>query len=202
MKNGLLAWNVVLTIIAGYLLYLHFNSNSKKTSDSGFVAGDTSSAARGTFRIAYFEMDSVESNYNMVRDIKAEISRKDEEFSGSLARLENRYRNKYLEYQQKEKAGTMVQADYERAQVELRKLEEDLRNTKQDLDQKYQDFVMRKNLGVKKKIEDFLAELNKSKGYSYIVAYEPGLFYFKDTVYNITSEVIRGLNEEYKNKKD
>lgn len=201
MKNGLLVWNVVLTLIAGYLLYLHFSSKSGDSKNARYAANDTSSG-QASFRIAYFEMDSVENNYNMVRDIKAEISKKDEEFSGNLAKLENKYRNKYLEYQQKEKSGTMVQADYERAQIELRKLEEDLRNTKQDLDQKYQDFVMRKNLGVKKKIEDFLAEYNKTKGYSYIVAYEQGLFYYKDTIFNITSEVIRGLNEEYKNKKD
>jgi Outer membrane protein len=200
MKNGLLAWNVALTLIAGYLLYLQFNGKSKNSADHRVAAGD--SAVHTPFRIAYFEMDSVESNYAMVKDIKAEISKKDEEFSGSLNRLENKYRNKYLEYQQKEKAGTMVQADYERAQVELRKLEEELRNTKQDLDQKYQDFVMRKNLGVKKRIEDFLAEYNKAKGYTYIMAFEPGLFYYKDTLYNITGDVIRGLNEDYKNKKD
>ncbi len=201
MKNGLLVWNVILTLVAGYLLYLHFGT---KSGDTGSAKRDTkdSTAFQGDFRIAYFEMDSVESNYNMVRDIKAEISKKDEEYSGSLARLDNTYRSKFLEYQQKEKSGTMVQADYEKAQNELRQLEEKLRNMKQDLDQQYQDFVMRKNLGVKKKIEDFLTEYNKTKGYSYIVAYEQGLFYYKDTVYNITGEVIRGLNEEYKNKKN
>jgi outer membrane protein len=138
----------------------------------------------------------------MVKDVKAEISKKDEDYTNSLTQLDYTYRNKIMEYQQKEKAGTMVQADYEKAQVELKQLEDRLKNRKQELDQQYQDFVMRKNLGVKKKIEDFLTEYNKSKGYSYIVAYEQGLFYFKDTVYNITSEVIRGLNEEYKSKKD
>ena len=96
----------------------------------------------------------------------------------------------------------MIQADYEKAQVELRQLEDRLKNRKQELDQQYQDFVMRKNLGVKKKIEDFLTEYNKTQGYSYIVAFEQGLFYYKDSAYNITSDLIKGLNEEYKNKKD
>jgi len=44
---------------------------------------------------------------------------------------------------------------------------------------------MRLNLGVKKAIEDFLAEYNKTRNYSYIVSYEQGLFYFKDTADNI-----------------
>lgn len=202
MKNGLLAWNVVLTLIAGYLLYAHFNKKATRTAVNATVAGKDSQSVQSPFRIAYFEMDSVENNFNMVKDVKAEITKKDEEYTNSLTQLDNTYRNKFMEYQQKEKSGTMVQADYEKAQVELRQLEERLRTRKQELDQQYQDFVMRKNLGVKKKIEEFLTEYNKTKGYSYIVAYEQGLFYYKDTIYNITSEVIKGLNEQYKIQKD
>ena len=138
----------------------------------------------------------------MVKDVKAEITRKDEEYTSSLSQLEYTYQNKIREYQQKEKTGTMVQADYEKAQIDIRQLEERLKNRKQELDQQYQDFVMRRNLSVKKKIEDFLTEYNKTKNYSYIVAYEQGLFYYKDTVYNITEDVIKGLNEQYKSKKD
>ena len=62
--------------------------------------------------------------------------------------------------------------------------------------------MMRRMKDVKTKIENFLKEYNKTKNYSYIVSYEQGLFYYKDTAYNITSDVIRGLNEMYKSKKD
>jgi outer membrane protein len=83
----------------------------------------------------------------------------------------------------------------------VRQLEQTLKGRKQELDQQYQDFVMRRNLSVKKKIEEFLAQYNKDGKYSYIVAYEQGLFYYKDTAYNITNDLIRGLNLEYKNEK-
>lgn len=201
MKNGLLVWNIVLTLLVGYLLFAQLNKKGNVVSGNKNVNRDSNVVNTG-FRIAYFEMDSVENHFNMVKDIKAEITKKDEEYSNSLNQLDATYKNKILEYQQKEKSGTMVQSDYEKAQVDLRQLEDRLKNRKQELDQQYQDFVMRKNLGVKKKIEDFLTEYNKTQGYSYIVAYEQGLFYYKDTAYNITSEVIKGLNEEYKNKKD
>ena len=201
MKNGLLVWNVVLTLVAGYLLYAHLSKKGMSSmSDKSFHKDSLS--VHSPFRIAYFEMDSIENHFNMVKDVKAEIAKKDEEYTNSLGQLDYTYRNKIQEYQQKEKAGSMVQADYEKAQIELKQLEERLKGRKQELDQQYQDFVMRRNLGVKKKIEDFLTEYNKTKGYSYIVAYEQGLFYYKDTVYNITDDVIKGLNEQYKNKKD
>ena len=201
MKKGLLAWNVILTLLVGYLLYLHFSNKPANTINASYTGKD-SHAITSPFRIAYFEMDSVENNYSLVKDIKAEISKEDEEYSSSVTRLDNTYRNKIMDYQQKIKSGTMQQADVEKEQREIGQLEERLRNMRQELDQQYQDFVMRKNLGVKKKIEEFLTEYNKTKGYSYIVAYEQGLFYFKDTAYNITAEVISGLNDQYKAKKN
>ena len=201
MKNGLLVWNVLLTLVAGYLLFAQFNKKGMNSAN-GKNFGNDSLAVHAPFRIAYFEMDSIENHFNMVKDVKAEISKKDEEYTNNLTQLDYTYKSKIQEYQQKEKAGTMVQADYERAQIDLRQLEDRLKNRKQELDQQYQDFVLRKNLGIKKKIEDFLTEYNKTKSYSYIVAYEQGLFYYKDTVYNITDDVIKGLNEQYKNKKD
>lgn len=201
MKNGLLVWNIVLTLLVGYLLFAQLNKKGAVVNNNK-SAGKDSGAVNTGFRIAYFEMDSIENHFSMVKDIKAEIAKKDEEYSNSLTQLDATYRNKIQEYQQKEKSGTMVQADYEKAQIDLRQLEDRLKNRKQELDQQYQDFVMRKNLGVKKKIEDFLTEYNKTKGYSYIVVYEQGLFYYKDSAYNITADVIKGLNEQYKNTKE
>jgi outer membrane protein len=198
MKNGLLVWNVVLTIIAGYLLFIHF---SKKSNTVIPVRSSNENLQLASpFRIAYFEVDSVENNLDMAKDIRAEINKKDEEYNNSLSEINWTYQKKVQEYQQK--SSTMTQTDYEKAQIELKQLEESLKGRKQELDNQYQDFVTRRNLKVKKKIEDFLAEYNKTKKYSYIVAYEQGLFYYKDTVYNITNDLIRGLNLDYKNKKD
>jgi len=192
MKNGLLVWNVVLTLVAGYLLVTQF---TKKGGDKLANRRSTSDTTmHSPFRIAYFEMDSIENNFEMVKDVKAEISTKEEEYNNKLTQLDWTYRNKYNEYNQNAK----TQADVEAAQNALRSLSESLKNQKQDLDQKYQDFVMRNNLKIKSAIETFLQKYNKTKDYTYIVVYEQGLFYYKDTAYNITDDVIKGLNEEYK----
>jgi outer membrane protein len=198
MKNGLLAWNVVLTIIVGYLLFSQFSKKKDKV-ETARVTAKEHSADSSAFRIAYFEMDSIENNLDMVKAVKAEIAKKDEEYNYGLSQIDFTYKKKLDEYQQK--SSTMTQADYEKAQADVRQLEQTLKGRKQELDQQYQDFVMRRNLSVKKKIEDFLAEYNKDNKYSYIVAYEQGLFYYKDTAYNITNDLIRGLNIEYKNEK-
>lgn len=193
MKKELLIWNVVLTLVAGYLLFLQFGPDKKRS-----VAGKTSAKDTLTnkeFRIAYFEMDSVEANFNLVKDVKAEISNKETEYSNNIDRLDQTYRKKYNEYAQK---GQMTEEETLQAQAVLKDLGDRLKAERQDIDQKYQEFVMFKNLEVKKKIEEYLKEYNKNKKYSYIISYEQGLFYFKDTAYNITSDIIRGLNEYYK----
>jgi len=200
MKNGLLVWNVILTLVAGYLLYAHFSKKESGTVAAKNAAKDSLSV-HNPFRIAYFEMDSVQANTFLVKDVQAEIEKREKEYTGQLSQHEYAYRNKLQEYQQKEKAGSMVQADYEKAQVELKQLEDRLKNKRQELDQQYQDFVMRSQLSLKKSIEEFVAKYNETRQYSYIVSYEQGLFYYKDTIYNITADLIKGLNDEYKNKK-
>jgi outer membrane protein len=200
MKNGLLIWNVLLTILTGFLLFAYLYKKDGKVASKGVATPDTSGAS-SSFRIAYFEMDSVENNFDFVKDVKAEIEKKEEEYTGHLSNLDMTYRKKVQEYQQKEKSGTMNQADYDKAMMDLRQLEESLKNRKQSIDQEYQDFVARRNLAIKKEIEDFLTKYNQTKNYSYIVAYEQGLFYYRDSAYNITSDLIKGLNEEYKDKK-
>jgi outer membrane protein len=58
--------------------------------------------------------------------------------------------------------------------------------------------MVRKQNEIKTKIEAFLKEYNKTMNYSYIISYEQGLFYFKDTAYNITADVVKGLNLQHK----
>jgi outer membrane protein len=200
MKNGLLVWNVILTIAAGYLLFAHLNKKNDSPAIKDWVK-DSMSVSK-PFRIAYFEMDSVQANTYMVKDVQAEIEKREKDYSGQLSQYEAAYRNKLQEYQQKERGGTMTQGDYEKAQMDLKQLEDRLKSKRQELDQQYQDFVMRSQLNLKKSIEDFVTEYNKTKQYSYIVSYEQGLFYFKDTIYNITADLVKGLNEQYKGKKN
>jgi outer membrane protein len=201
MKNGLLALNIVLTVAVGYLLFTQLNS---KKTDSSVTAPSVKDPItnNSTFRIAYFEMDSVEANFNMVKDVKAELNKKEEVINTELDRMDKNYRDKVNGYQQKAKSQSMTQVQSEMATQDLMSTQEQMKNRKQALDQEYNDFMMRRMKDVKTKIEEFLKQYNKTKNYSYIVSYEQGLFYYKDTSYNITGDVIRGLNEMYKSKKD
>src|SRR5689334_18810561 len=115
MKNGLLVWNIVLTLIAGYLLIAHFSKKDSPATEvrTSAVKGSSDSASPGALRIAYFEMDSVEESYEMVKDVKAEINRKEEEFNKEVDRLNMPLREKYAQYQNAKTAAEQQQLQQE-----------------------------------------------------------------------------------------
>ena len=54
---------------------------------------------------------------------------------------------------------------------------------------------------IRKTIEDYLKDYNKQKNFSYIIQYDANSFiYAKDSLYNITADVVDGLNTAYKKK--
>jgi outer membrane protein len=197
MNRGLIILNVLLLIAVAVLFYLHFSSS--KTTGVKIAEHRPSAQKDMECRIAYFEMDSIESSFTLVKDVKNELGREEDKMNSEMASLEKKYRDRITQFQSQ--AQTMTQVQSEMANREVLQMQETIKGKKQELDSKYQDLYMRKMRDVKSKIEDFLKEYNAEKGYSYIVAYEPGLFYYKDTAYNITPDVIKGLNTRYEKKK-
>ncbi len=197
MKNISTILSVLALVLIAVLFYFQFTSGSSTKISSKSESID-STFNRGDFRIAYFEMDSLENNFEMVKEVKTELTKKEEAINNELSRLEKNYRDKITKYQNQ--GATMTQVQSEAAQRDVMQMQQNIQNRKQALDQEYQDFYMRQMKSVKDKIEGFLKEYNASKGYSYIVAHEPGLFYFRDTTYNITQDVIKGLNELHQKK--
>ncbi len=95
----------------------------------------------------------------------------------------------------------MTQAESEQAKQEYGMMQQNYQARKESLGQELFKYNEDLKSDIKKKIENFLKDYNKDKTYSYIFAYEPSSFmYYKDTVYNITTDLIQGLNAGYKKK--
>jgi outer membrane protein len=198
MKSGLLILNIVLLILVGVLFYLHFSSKSKPVTTAR-KADVASTNTSNDFRIAYFELDSITNSFAMVKDIKNELNREEDKMNGEMNQWQKKYNDKLAQYQNQ--AQQMNQVESENANRDMLQMQETIRNKKQELDQRYQNLYMQKMQDVKIKIENFLKEYNKAKGYSYIFAYEPGFIYYRDTIFNITNDLVKGLNDQYSKKK-
>ena len=200
MKNASLILNIVLLIAVGVLFYLHFSG--KQVTQQTRVASSSQpgnpSVAADDFRIAYFEMDSVNNNFQLIKDVKSELGREEEKINSELARLQKTYNDRITHYQGQSQS--MSQVESEKANRDILQLQDKIRSTKQELESRYQDLYMRKMQDVKLKVEDYLKEYNRNKGYAYILAYEPGFIFYRDTALNITNDIISGLNGRFKKK--
>lgn len=197
MPRGLLIWNILLTLVAGYLLVMQFGSGGKKSGKGSGNDADSLNNS-GQFRMAYFEMDSVASNFDLVKEVKAELNKKEEDINRQIEALSKNLQQKYKYYQNQAESGSMTQVQMDAAGADIKKMDDDIKARKLQLDQEYNDLMVRRQGEIKTKIEAFLKDYNKTRNYSYIISYEQGLFYFKDTAYNITADVVKGLNEWYK----
>lgn len=201
MKNASLILNMVLLVAVGVLFYLHFSSNSKKTEPrfASSVQNEKNSVSAGSdFKIAYFDMDSINNSFVLIKNVKEELSREEEKINNELARLQKQYNDRITHYQGQSQS--MSQVESEKANRDILQLQDKIRTTKQEMEQRYQNLYMRKMQDVKAKVEDYLKEYNKDKGYAYILAYEPGFIFYRDSTLNITGDIISGLNEKYKTK--
>lgn len=195
-RNLLLGFNIVLLILVGVLFYLHFSRSDKKTSSAAVAAPGTAPA--GAFRIAYFDMDSIERNYDYLKSVKNELKAKENQLTNQLNTLKNRYMSKVNKFQQE--AQTMTQERQGAIQQDLLQEQKAIQNKEQAMSGELQDESFKKMQDVNKTIEDFLKEFNKNKEYAYILGYQSGTIYYKDPRYDITNAVLKGLNEQYNNK--
>ena len=183
--NGVMALAIIV------LFVLHFNSNSTPVKSSALAAGGV--------KVAYFEIDSIQNSYNFFKDVREALQAKDVENAKQLTGLKNAFAIKYQELQ---KNGQFLsQAEIGARQQELAQLEKNYTNREQQLASEMQEESFKRLQEVKQKIEAFLVNYNKNKEFAYIFSSNPDLMYYKDTEYDITADIVKGLNAEYKPKK-
>ena len=194
MKNFITGLSVATAIGVAVLFYLHFSSSKTPSA----ATGSTSNANTGGFRIAYFESDSIQNNFEYFKEVRSALQVKDQANAKQLNELKNVFTNKYQELQRI--GQNLSQAELASKQQELVQMERTYQGKEQMMAQEMQDESFKKLQDVKKKIEDFLKEYNKDKGYAYIFSSAPEFMYLKDSAFNITDDLVKGLNKLYPKK--
>jgi outer membrane protein len=188
--------SILSLALIGVLFYLHFTHKEQlnKVSDAA------SKRSNSSFKIAYFDTDSLQNNYDHYKDAMDDLRKTEQGMNAELQSMRTQMQQYYGELQKK--GQSITQAEGEQAQRELASMEKRFRSREQQLQGDMQTKQMEVLKTLRKEIEEYLESYNKNKEYSYIFSYEPGLLlYYKDSVYDITSDVVRGLNEQYKSKK-
>ncbi|RXK80540.1 OmpH family outer membrane protein [Filimonas effusa] len=193
MKNFSIVLNLVLLVAVGVLFYFQFKS-PKTAGQVQRVVSDT--ASPGSFKIVYFEMDSLDVKYEYLKEVREVLRRKEAQMGNEMKQMEIRLTNKYKEYQQR--AASMSQAEQMALQQELSQMQQDAQAAGQEKSQELNGESMRRLQEVKLKIQDFLKAYSAQHGYVFVYAADRSdNIYYKDPSRDITAEVIRLLNEQY-----
>ena len=196
MKQLSLILSIVATGLAGVLLYLHIKDKQAPVRPA--VAA-TANGTTPSFAIAYFDVDSLENNFQLYKDAMGRIKTKEDALTSDLTTVEKSYQKKIAEWQQK--GNTMSQAEAESASREYQEMQQRFTARKQEVEQTMENIKRDEMAKIRKKLEGFLKDYNKEKKYNYIFSYVPDFMFYRDTIYNITPDLIKGLNEYYKDKK-
>lgn len=194
MKNT----STILAIVAIALAAIFFVIQNRqiqelKKKSSATEVKPTSNAA---FKIAYFDMDSLEAHYDHFKDAQTTVKAKETEINMELASLDRTNQKKIEAWRQK--GNQMTQAEGELANQEYQQMMQAMQSRKQALEQELYKKTEDLKANIRKEIEVFLKDYNKGKQYSYIFAFDPNAFiYDKDTTYNITGDLVQGLNSAY-----
>jgi outer membrane protein len=195
MKNISTLLSILSLILIAVLFYLHFSA--KKSPK--LLATPATKGQLNNFKIAYFDIDSLQTHFEYFKKVSNEMKARENAMTVELRTLENSYQKKIREWQ--EKGANMTQAEGEAAQREYAQMQQRYQKRQMDLEQELQKQKVDLMTDLRKKVEDYLKEYNKQKGYAFILSYEPGfMLYYKDTLYDITNDVITGLNQKYKAK--
>ena len=195
MKNLPVILSVVALALGAYSAFSVTNRNAQPKQSIAAPAKQTSS----DFRIAYFDLDSIAAHYNYYKDAESDAKEKENAVNAELNALQNKYQKRIAEWQKK--GSSVTQAESQQMQQEYAEMQQSFQSRKETLQEGLAKNNGQAMIEIKKRIEMFLKDYNKEKNYSFIFAYDPSSFmYYKDSAYNITGDLINGLNAAYKKK--
>ena len=192
--------STVLSVIAlALIVVLYVRQSHQLDQMKNHVEGEKRNQGSG-FKVAYFDMDSVEAHFEGFKDAQVELKNQENAMNQELSSLDRANQKKIEAWRQKGNA--MTQAEGEQAQQEYQQMQQQFQSRKQTLEQALYRNTEDRKTSIRKSIEGFLKDYNKQKSFSYIIEYDPNSFiYTKDTVYNITGDLVDGLNAAYKKSK-
>ena len=171
-------------------------NNAAPKMDEEPVAEAVAASGEG-MRIAYIEIDTLTSQYEFAKQKSLELEKKGTNARNTIQAKSQQFEKKAAAFQQKlqsngftsREAAEAEQAALQREQQNIlalqQRLENELASEQQKFLQAFQD-----------SLDNFLADYNKAKKYDMIV--NKAAVLFADKRFDITTEVVNGMNKRYK----
>ena len=186
--------NILYTLAIAAMVASCNNAGSKM--DEQPAAGEGSASG---MKIAYVEVDSLMTQYDFAKDYSVTLQKKSNNARNTLTQKGNALQAAVNNFQQKinnngfqsREQAAGVQAAIERQQRDLQELQARLENELASETAKF-------NEALRDSLQNFLKAYNNDKQYDLILSKAGDNILMANKKYDITNDVINGLNKRYK----
>jgi outer membrane protein len=198
MKPANIVTNAVLGVAIIVLFVFHFTEKEpgdlNQENDSSSVMNSP-----GDISIAFFNMDSVMSQWDLYHEYQQVLGKKQTELESDFAGRTESFYQSVQDAQYKIQRGLVTRSEAEQLQSQLSSQEQNLMNLQNQYTAQLQEEGMVKNRKMLDMIERYVAELSQANGYSYVYSYSfGGNLIYGAKPFDITSDLVDGLNARFK----
>ena len=182
-----------LAMFAAVVLMLSTASCNDKPAETTKPAGG---ANLENLKIRYIDEDSIMANYNLAKDINEAMLRRQNQYDAAQKQRANEINKFGNAMQQKYQNNQyLTEEAFNADNAKLQKMQADAENYLAGLQQSIQNELNQSQIQLLDSIDNFMKDYAKKKGFDMVLRKSATLFI--DEKYDVTKEVIDGLNKRY-----
>ena len=149
-------------------------------------------------RIAYIELDSLRTQYQLYKDYEVILTRKGTDIQNTLDQKRRKLESNAIALQRKfENNGFQTRDELEKAQKGLQQQEVELQELAAKLQNEFMEEELRINQEARDSIQNFIKIYNQKKNFDYVLVKAGDNLLLTNPKYDITKDIVTGLNKRY-----
>ena len=186
-----------MILAAAVLTALASCNNESPKMDEKPATGDV--AATGSLKIAYVEVDSLMTQYEFCKDFTLVLQKKSTNARNTLNTKGQALQNAMQNFQQKlNNNGFTSREQAEGQQAAIQRQQQSLQELQARLENELATETGKYNDALRDSLQHVLTDYNKTKKYDIILTKQGDNILYAAKRFDITSDVINGLNKRYK----
>lgn len=196
MKKASLIISITALVAVAVLYIFHF-TGSNQPIPRDVQEKVAAATEENTLKIAYVKADSLISNYELAIQLNDEFTKQQEAYNNEYGTKRQSFEKEASAFQEKlQRGGFLTEQRAIQERDRLQGMEQEIMQLDQELSGKLAELQESNNQQILDSLLNYLEEYNKNKKYNYI--FNGAEILVGDEAHNITAEVLKGLNEQYR----
>jgi outer membrane protein len=193
--------NVGLVLMGALLVYT--TACGDKTKKDGKNSTETAEpvvvdSKENTMKIGYYNVDSLNEQYKLVKEVSDEIEGKIKKMSANFDAEVKQFEKWAKDMSEKMEKGLLMSREEKEFAEKYQKRQMELAQKEQKLSAEIQQMQSEQFIKATNRVNDFVARYAKENGFDMIFQYQiGGQIVYINEAFDVTTDIISGLNADY-----